>query len=191
MRIRLLISAAVAASLSLVAASQAAPPAPQIVDVKGDAKGAQSGTDIHSVLFAKIAGGFTVTLTLGAPAVRQPGVLYRVYGAQSACGTFQMSSAATVALTEQNQVYMSCGTEKSTDGSGFFTIVNVTPKTVGSTLVWTFKTKGLPKEMRAGTMSELEAFVTIADPITGIFNTADFVAESAFDHAVGTATFKY
>lgn len=190
MRIRLLATAAAVASLSVVAASYAAAPAPQVVDAKGDALGAQAGTDIHSVLFAKTKGGFTVTMTLGAPPVRQPGVLYRVYGAQSACGTFQMSSATTLGLVEQNQVYMTCGTEVGTDG-GYFTIVNVTPKTVGNTLVWSFKTKGLPKEMRAGTMSNLEAFVTVAEPVMGILNTADFLAQSAIDHAAGTGTFKY
>ncbi|HVF19366.1 MAG TPA: hypothetical protein VNA14_03890 [Mycobacteriales bacterium] len=188
--------AAAGVALAVLATSgHAAPPAPQIVDAKGDAIGMQPGTDIESVTFAatrtgKVVNGFTVTMKLGAPPVRQPGVLYRVYGTQSVCGDFKMSSAATAALIEQNQVTMTCGEPDPTTGDPY-TIINVTPKTVGSSLVWSFKLKMLPKEMRSGTMSELEAFVTVADPVFGIFNTADFAPQSAIDHAVGTATFKY
>lgn len=189
MRLRLL-AAAAAASVSVVGASDAAVPVPQIVDAKGDAKGAQAGTDIESVLFARTKGGFTVTMTLGAPPLLQPGVLFRVFGTQSDCGDFKMSYAATLALTVQNQTTMTCGAASGTSGSPY-TIVNITPKVVGNSLVWTIKTKGLPTEMRAGTMSELQAFVAVADPMTGILTTATFAPQSAIDHAVGTATFKY
>ena len=197
MSARRALAGAVAALALLATSGHAAAPTPQIVDPKGDALGMQAGTDVESVLFAptrtgsKVT-GFTVTMTLGAPPVREPGVLYRVYGAHSACGSFQMSSATTLALVEQNQVYMTCGTTPSETGDGsFYTIINVSPKTVGNTLVWTFKRKMFPKEMQAGTMSELEAFVTLADPVMGILNAADFVPQSAIDHAVGTASFRY
>lgn len=188
MRTRLLATAAAAVFLSLVEAGHAAP-APQIVDARGDALGAQAGTDIESVLFSRTKGGFTVTLTLGAPPVRRPGVLYRVYGNHSVCGGLQMSSSASV--LGQNQVTMQCGPENGTVGGAPYTIVYIEPKVVGNTLFWSVRTKSLPTEMRAGTMSELEAFVTVADPVTGILNPADFVAGSAIDHAAGTATFRY
>lgn len=169
---------------------------PQIVDPKGDAKGMQAGTDIESVTFAPIRAGrtvtgLTVTMALGAPPVRQPGVLYRVSGDHSGCGSFQISSAATLGPVEQNSVYMTCGTSPSAAGGGTYTIVDVSPKTIGSSLVWTLKLRMLPKEMRKGTMSDLQAFVAMAEPVFGIANTADFVPETAIDHAVGDRTFKY
>ena len=192
---RRVVAAAAVALSCVLSATATAKTAPQIVDAKGDALGMQAGTDIESVTFeltrlGRTVNGFTVTMKLDGPPVRQPGVLYRVYGEHDGCGSFQMSSAATLALVEQNQVLFSCGSSPDEFGSTS-TIINVTPKTVGSSLVWTFKLKMLPKEARSGEMSGLEAFVTLADPVTGILNAADFVPQSAIDHAVGDGTFRY
>ena len=187
--------AGAAAALALVATSgHAAGPVPQVVDPKGDALGMQAGTDIESVTFAatKSAGrvnGFTVTMTLGAPPVVQPGVIYRVFGQQSACGDFKMSWAKTVSLIDQDQVTMTCGAP-GTSGDPY-TIINVAPKVVGSSLVWTFKLKMFPKEMQAGTMSELAAFVSVADPVTGVLTATTYVPQAGIDVASGTGTFKY
>ena len=196
MTIRRALTGAGLAVVIVAGSGHAAAPVPQIVDPAGDAKGMQAGTDIESVLFTptrtgRTVNGFTVTMTLGAEPVRQPGVLYRVYGAHDGCGDFRMSSAATLALVEQNQVLFSCGSAPDPNTGSTSTIINVTPKTVGNTLVWSFKLKMLPKEMRSGVLSELEAFVTVADPVTGILNAADFVPESALDHAAGDASFRY
>jgi hypothetical protein len=180
-------------SLGFSASSHAAVK-PQIVDAKGDAVGGVSGTDIHSVLFQSKrkgkGGSLIITLTLDAPANRTPGVLYRVFGKQNRCGSFQLSSAATLALIEQNQVYMTCGEPDATTGSPS-TIINVTPETVGNKLIWTVGIRELPDEMQSGTMSELQAFVTPAEPVFGIINTADEVPAAAFDSAAGTSTFSY
>lgn len=188
--------AVVALSTLAFGANSHAAAKPQIVDPAGD-NIPVAGTDIQSVLFeplrkgGKAVTGFRVTLKLDAPASRTPGTLYRVFGDQDACGSFQMSSAATAALVTQNQVGMTCG-EPDTTGTGEYTIVNVSPVVIGNSLVWTFKLKDLPKEMQAGTMSNLEAFVSPADPITGIFNTADESRALAYDSAVGgKATFSY
>jgi hypothetical protein len=40
-------------------------------------------------------------------------------------------------------------------------------------------------------MTELGAFVTPADPVTGILNATDFVPGAAIDVANGTSTFRY
>jgi hypothetical protein len=186
---------ALAALCSVVfATSSHAAAKPQVVDPKGDAVGGVSGTDIVSVLFQskrKGKGGtLTITLTLDAPANRTPGVLYRVFGNQSRCGGFQFSSAATLALIEQNQVYMSCGEPDATTGTPS-TIINVTPEAVGNKLIWTVGIRELPDEMQSGTMSDLQAFVTPAEPVFGIINTADEVPGAAFDSAAGTRTFSY
>lgn len=195
MRTRALLATAAALTVVLAGTSGAAAK-PQIVDPKGDNVG-PAGTDIQSVLFepvrkrgAKKTTGFRVTLVLDAPATRTPGVLYRIFGNQDNCGTFQMSSAATAALVTQNQVGMSCG-EPDTTGTGEYTIVNVSPVADGNKLVWTFKLTDLPAEMRSGTMSELEAFISPADPVTGIFNTADESRSLAFDSAASKTTFSY
>ena len=195
MRLRHALSAA-AIAVALVATSGHAAVTPQIVDPVGDAVGLQPGTDIESVTFAatktgKVVTGFTVTMKLGAPPVRQPGVLYRVYGEHETCGGFQMSSATTLAVIEQNQVLFSCGSPPDETTGSTSTIINVTPKTVGNSLVWTFKLKMLPTEMRRGTLSELQAFVTIADPVFGILNATDFVSQVSIDHAAGEGTFRY
>jgi hypothetical protein len=193
MRSRRLLALAALSAVALATPSHAAPK-PQIVDAKGDAVGGVAGTDIQSVLFQVTRKGkkgtMTITLTLDATADRTPGVLYRVLGNQSRCGTFQFSSAATVGLVEQNQVYMSCGEPDATTGSPS-TIVNVTPDTVGNKLVWTVGLRELPDEMQSGTMSELSAFVTVADPVTGILNATDFVPGAAIDVANGTSAFTY
>jgi hypothetical protein len=193
MTTRRLLALTAACSVVLATSSHAAAK-PQIVDPKGDAVGGVSGTDIQSVLFQskrKGKGGtLTITLTLDAPANRTPGVLYRVFGNQSRCGGFQFSSAATLALIEQNQVYMSCGEPDATTGTPS-TIINVTPDTVGNKLIWTVGIRELPDEMQSGTMTDLQAFVTPAEPVFGIINTADEVPAAAFDSAVGTRTFTY
>lgn len=190
---RLLAALALTSVAVATAASGAA--APQVVDAKGDNIGMRAGTDVHSVLFEKKMKGkkvtaVVVTLTLDAPADRTPGVLYRVFGTQNKCGSFQLSSAATAALIEQNQVYMACGEADPTTGSTS-TIINVTPDTVGNKLVWTVGINELPTEMTSGVMSDLQAFVTPADPVFGIFNTADEVSAVAFDTAAGTKSFSY
>ena len=186
---------AVAALLSVAFATTGhAAAKPQVVDAKGDNVGAVAGTDIQSVLFQVARKGkkgtLTITLTLDAPADRTPGVLYRVLGTQSKCGDFQFSSAATVALTEQNQVLMNCGEPDPTTGDNV-TIINVTPDSIGNKLVWTVGLREMPDEMLSGTMSNLHAFVTLADPVTGILNATDFVPEAAIDFASGDTTFRY
>jgi hypothetical protein len=194
MRSRRLLALAALSSIALATTSHAAP-APQIVDAKGDAVGGVAGTDIQSVLFKVTkrkgkSGILTITMTLDAAPDRTPGMLYRVLGDQSKCGSFQFSSAATLALTEQNQVYMTCGETDGTTGEPS-TIVNVTPETIGNKLVWTVALRELPDEMLTGTMSNLSAFVTPADPVTGILNARDFVPGAALDDATGTKSFSY
>ena len=193
MRTRRLLALAALSSVALATTSHAAPK-PQVVDAKGDAVGGVAGTDIQSVLFQVTRKGkkatLTITLTLDAPADRTPGVLYRVLGTQSACGDFQFSSAATLALTEQNQVLVNCGGPDPTTGENV-TIINVTPESIGNKLVWTVSLREFPDEMLSGTMSNLQAFVTIADPVTGILNATDFVPGAAIDLATGTTSFRY
>ena len=193
MRTRRLLALAALSSVDLATTSHAAPK-PQVVDAKGDAVGGVAGTDIQSVLFQVTRKGkkatLTITLTLDAPADRTPGVLYRVLGTQSACGDFQFSSAATLALTEQNQVLVNCGGPDPTTGENV-TIINVTPESIGNKLVWTVSLRDFPDEMLSGTMSNLQAFVTIADPVTGILNATDFVPGAAIDLATGTTSFRY
>lgn len=187
--------AALALTSVAVATAASGASAPQVVDAKGDNIGMRAGTDISSVLFEKKMKGkkvsaLIITLTLDAPADRTPGVLYRVFGTQNKCGSFQLSSAATLALIEQNQVYMTCGEPDPTTGSNS-TIINVTPETQGNKLVWTISTNELPEEMKSGVMSDLGAFVTPAEPVFGIINTADEVPGAAIDTAAGTKTFSY
>jgi hypothetical protein len=190
---RRLFAAAALASVAFATTAHAAA-APQVTDAKGDNVGTVAGTDIQSVLFQVKRKGksgiLTVTLTLDAPADRTPGMLYRVFGTQSKCGGFQFSSAATVALVEQNQVYMACGEPDQTGGRS--TIINVTPDSVGNKLIWTVSLREFPDEMQSGTMTDLSAFVTPADPVTGILNAADWVPGAAIDLAdTGTRTFRY
>ena len=180
----------------LAATSSSAKAKPQVTDPKGDSLSTQAAHDITSVTFEAIRKGkkvkaLQITMTLAAPPDRTPGMLYRVLGLQSKCGTFQFSSAATLALTEQNQVLMSCGGAGDTPGGGDSLVINVTPDVVGNSLVWLVSIKELPEEMQSGVMSELHAFVAPADPVTGILNAADFVPESAIDSATGTQTFGY
>ena len=193
MRLRRLLALAALSSVALATTGLAAPK-PQVVDPKGDAYGGVAGTDIQSVLFQVTRKGkrgtLTITMTLDAPPNRTPGVLYRVLGTQNRCGDFQFSSAATVALVEQNQVVMNCGEPDATTGEPI-TIINVSPETVGNKLVWTVGLRELPDEMQSGTMSDLRAFVTVADPVTGILNATDFVPGAAIDVANGTSSFKY
>ena len=193
MRLRRLLVLAALSSVAVATTGHAATP-PQVVDAKGDAIGGVAGTDIQSVLFQVTRKGkratMTVTLTLDAAPDRTPGMLYRVFGNQSKCGSFQFSSAATVALTEQNQVYMTCGEADQTGGNS--TIINVTPDTVGNKLVWTVSLREFPDEMQSGVMTDLGAFVTPADPVTGILNATDFVPGAAIDLAnTGARTFRY
>ena len=194
MRTRRLLVLVALSSVALATTGHAAAK-PQIVDAKGDAVGGVAGTDIQSVLFQVKRTGkkgiLTITLTLDAPADRTPGVLYRVLGDQNRCGSFQFSSAATLALVEQNQVLMTCGSEADSTTGSESTIINVTPETVGNKLVWTVGLREMPDEMQSGTMSNLSAFVTYADPVTGILNATDFVPEAAIDSASGTTAFKY
>jgi hypothetical protein len=191
---RRLLAALALASLA-VASSASGTSAPQVVDAKGDNIGMRAGTDIQSVLFEKKMKGkkvtaVIITLTLDAPADRTPGLLYRVFGTQNKCGGFQLSSAATLALVEQNQVLMNCGEPDPTTGENI-TIINITPDSVGNKLVWTLGLNEVPDEMKSGVMSDLQAFVTPADPVTGIINTADEVPGAAIDTAAGTKTFSY
>ena len=190
---RRLLALAALAAVALATPGHAAGK-PQIVDPKGDAIGDVAGTDIQSVLFdvkrKGKKGTLTITLTLDAPANRTPGVLYRVLGNQDKCGDFQFSSAATLALVEQNQVLMHCGGPDPTTGEDA-TITNVTPEAIGNTLVWTVGLRQLPDEMQSGTMTDLRAFVTPADPVTGIINAADYDPRASFDDANGKASFRY
>ena len=167
---------------------------PQVVDAKGDAIGGVAGTDIQSVLFQVKRTGkkgiLTITLTLDSAPDRTPGMLYRVLGDQSRCGGFQFSSAATAALVEQNQVVMNCGEPDETTGEPI-TIINVTPETIGNKLVWTVGLREMPDEMQSGTMSNLQAFVTMADPVTGIITPTEFVKGAAIDLANGNRSFTY
>lgn len=190
---RRLLALAALAAVAVATPSHAAAK-PQVVDAKADNIGGVAGTDIQSVLFdvkrKGKKGTLTITLTLDAPADRTPGMLYRVIGTQNKCGTFQFSSAATVALVEQNQVLFNCGEPDPTTGDNV-TIINVTPESIGNKLVWTVGLAEMPDEMQSGTMSDLGAFVTLADPVTGILNATDFVPEAAFDIASGTDAFRY
>ena len=175
--------------------SDAAAPKPQIVDPKGDAVTAQPGHDYLSVLFGATkklgkVSTVTVTVTLAGPPSKDPGILYRVFGDHSVCGGFQMSWSAGAALY-QDQVYMNCGTTESTGGDGYYTIINVSPKVKGNTMTWTLPIKALPKEMRSGTMSNLQAWVTVAEPVMGILNVTDFVPQGSIDYATGTGILRY
>jgi hypothetical protein len=49
----------------------------------------------------------------------------------------------------------------------------------------------MPDEMLSGTMTNLHAFVTMADPVTGILNATDYVSEASIDYATGTSSFRY
>ena len=193
MRTRRLLALAAVAAVALATPGHAAAK-PQIVDAKGDAIGGIAGTDIQSVLFQVTRKGkkatLTITMTLDAPVNRTPGMLYRVLGTHDKCGDFQFSSAATLALTEQNQVLVHCGEPDATTGSEI-TIINVTPEAVGNKLVWTASLREFPEEMLSGSMTDLRAFVTPSDPVTGIMNVTDYLAEAAIDTAAGTSTFRY
>ena len=181
-----------AAGLGLVANALpgSAAPAPQIVDAKGDAADGNGAHDVQSVLFARTAKGFTVTLTLGAPQTKQDGVTYEISGETDTCGTFTIAWSPVTALGGRDQVSMQCGADGTTGEP--YTIINVPPKGKGSTLTWTFNKKQFPAELRGGaTMTDLRAGVDPNEPVFGIFGPAAMGVPLRLDDAVGKGSFTF
>ena len=184
------LAAALAAATVLTAPvfATAAPPAPQIVDAKGDAVGGQAALDIVSVRFST-TGTTTVTKvgkkkkttytptklviteTLGAAPSTQAGARYVISALIDGCGGIDIYYV-NGADGPTGSVWLDCPEGASATEGG--TLIDMTPKVAGSTMTWELPLKMLPKEARVGAVvSDFRAYNDIGDPVFGLLGTGD------------------
>lgn len=186
---RLVAALAAAAVVAAPSVSTAAPkPAPQIVDAKGDAAGAQASLDISTVLFTT-SGVTTVTRvgkkrkttytptklvvveTLGAAPNTTPGIRYRIEAEIAGCGQFDIYYVNGESGTT-GYVWVDCPESDAVGEGG--TLIELSPKVGATTLTWEIPLKALTKDVKVGAVvSGFRAFTDIGDPVTGILGTGD------------------
>jgi hypothetical protein len=183
--------------------SHAAAPKPQVVDPKGDAVGAQPGTDLVSVLYATTGTGtgrryvpkkLLVTMTMAGDVVTEPGLTYEIQAETVPCGTVTFTA-------EQGSPYSSVtgvngwadwGTCTVPGSDGAPTSVELLPVEVsGKTLQWKFSLKLIPKELKVGTtFTDFEARVDPTNPVIPFPSNATGTTLGLIDKATAPGPWK-
>jgi hypothetical protein len=210
-KLRLLALPAVLSVLALAGSGAHAaaplPPKPQIVDAAGDAVGSQAAYDVTGVTFEvtkkaqtsyKIVRGkkvavttyvpkdFQVTMTLAGAAAVQPGVSYQI-GAETPCGhmfIFAYVSVFSAPDADSSVQTDECGPADPTGNTSI--LIDHEFTTSGNKLIWKLPFKGLPAEIKLGSVFGTPiAYTAATEPVVG-YSTADFVEQTAIDYATGT-----
>ena len=170
---RAILLAALLAAAATAAPGQAAAPKPQLTDAKGDAVGAQAGTDIVSVTYSTTGTGsgrsyvpkkLVVTLTTAGDVLTNPGITYEVGAMTTSCDLVTFSAQQGTPYSSVVGVngwaeWGGCDVPGS-DGPTNVQLVTVVAK--GNTLTWSFPIKMLPKGLKVGTV--FSDFVARVDP---------------------------
>ena len=206
MRNRLVLLAALSAGAVLAPLAGAAP-APQIVDPKGDALGAQAAYDIVSVTYETTKASkaknaplkdFVVTMELAGPATIAPGTSYTVRADDTPCGGLIMY--AYWGLLENGPTvggfFNTCGPLDDTTGVDAAYLEPRT-KAEGNKLSFTVAAASVPKAARTATFGGLKAVTAPAEPLAGISTDLIFSdlgapeGTGAFDLARSDKTYKF
>lgn len=197
------LAAVVLAGVPVLAAA-APPPAPQIVDARGDAVANQQALDVVSVLFKTTGATKTVragkrrktvytptTLviveTLAAAPSSAPSTRYRIEADVEGCGEFDLYYTAGAGLPA-GWVALECPVEDDPTTTG--TLYKLLPRVTGSTLTWELPLAELPPQVKLGAkVSGFRAFTDVGDPVYALVGTGDGAenAGAAVDAGSGTA----
>lgn len=197
---RLVAAVAVGAVLVIAAPSgQAAAPAPQIADAKGDSVGGQASMDIVSGQFATTGAGtgkayrpskLVITLNLAAPPSDGPGLTYEIGATTSDCGdvVFTYEPGTPYGAITNVDGWADWGDcPLSADGS----VELLAPKVVGSTITWSFSLKAVGKGMKVGTVfSDFVARVDPSNPVVPFPSNATGTALGLIDAGSGDGSWK-
>ena len=127
-----------------------------------------------------------VSMTLAEPPSAVPGALYEIDAETAACGTlylyFTPDGSGSGGL-------VGCG-EADATGSDT-TALDVEPTVAGKVVTWTLPLKSLPAQMKVGSsISEIRAYSTQVDPVTGVVGPYLLTEELNYDNAATDATYK-
>lgn len=189
---------------TLLAAVTVAPslaaPAPQIVDPKGDAVGAQPGADLVSVTFSTTGTGagrgyvakkLLVTMTLAGDVLAQPVLTYEVTAQTGTCGEVEFTAEFGSPYSQVVSVdgWSSWGDCVAPGDDDNVALMKVAVK--GNTITWSFPIKTIPKELKLGTVfSDFEARIDPTNPVVPFPSRATQTRLGLVDVATGTGTWK-
>lgn len=201
MMLRPLTIAACLAAFALAVPGHASP-TPLIVDPKGDALSTDPGVDIVSADFGtkgtktvkKVRGrqvttytptDLVVEVTLAAPPTKQQGTTLHVRADVDSCGTFELTHSPATALGNYDNAYIECAGDSS-DPTDTGSIVAVSPKIRGNSIVWTLKLKTFGSGFGPGSLIEnIVVYTAPVEPVMGIVDTGSLATQASFDSATG------